>query len=135
MTTSNLNNEFDPTFNWNTDSIIGPLTLNDYQALAADTAIYKGQGTIHGLMYTGLGLGESGEVQGKIKKLYRDVGDEFYPVDKVEAIKLELGDLLWYIAMTATELGLTLEDIATANIDKLESRKDRGVLGGSGDNR
>lgn len=108
-----------------------PLTFTDYQAISGDTAIYPGKGTLFGLMYTGLGLGETGEVQGKIKKLYRD-GDS---PDKREAIKAELGDVLWYLAQTATELGFDLGEIALGNIDKLKSRKERGVLGGNGDNR
>lgn len=114
------------------------LTLTDYQALAADTAIYKGRGTIGGLMYVGLGLGESGETQGKIKKIYRDTNAETvfdYPADKVAEIGKELGDQLWYIAMTAKELGLDLGDIAQGNLEKLSSRKERGVLTGNGDNR
>lgn len=109
------------------------LTFDDYQALADDTAVYPGKGTLTGLMYTGLGLGEAGEVQGKIKKLYRDGG--YYDINKREQIRDELGDLLWYVATTATELGYSLERIAQGNLDKLASRKERGVLQGSGDNR
>lgn len=117
-------------------------TFDDYQALSADTAIYPGKGNINGLMYVGLGLGEAGEVQGKIKKIWRDdlfgqpiENPQKYSPQKVEAIKSELGDLLWYVAQTATELGLSLGDIAISNIDKLQDRKERGVLQGSGDNR
>lgn len=109
------------------------LTFNDYQAMAKETAIYPGSGTLLGLSYVGLGLGEAGEVQGKIKKLIRDGG--YDDPAKVKAIADELGDLLWYVANTAEELGYPLHIIAKANIDKLSSRKDRGVLQGSGDNR
>lgn len=106
----------------------------EYQARTADTAIYPGQGQIMGLAYVGLGLGESGEVQGKIKKIMRDdngvVTDE-----KRAAIAKELGDQLWYLSQTATELGLSLEQIAADNLAKLASRQERGVLSGDGDER
>ncbi len=55
--------------------------------------------------------------------------------EKKEALKKELGDLVWYIAALAIELNLSFNDIAQANIDKLLSRKERGVITGSGDDR
>ena len=55
--------------------------------------------------------------------------------EKREALRGELGDVLWYIAQLATEFDLKLEDVATGNIEKLQSRMARGVIGGSGDNR
>lgn len=110
------------------------LTLDDYQDLADDTSAYPGKGTIMGLAYTGLGLGEAGEVQGKIKKILRD-DQGVLSRDKAEAIAAELGDLLWYVSQTANEIGYSLSAIATGNLDKLASRKARGVIGGSGDNR
>ena len=84
--------------------------------------------------YDGLGLGEAGEVQGKIKKIIRDNGGIITP-EATEEIKSELGDTLWYITSMCENLGITLEDVAQANIDKLHDRRERGVLGGSGDNR
>lgn len=110
------------------------LSLNEYQIRASTTAIYEGKGTIAGLMYVGLGLGESGEVQGKIKKVFRDKLDLTDPTVK-KPIAKELGDMLWYVANTATELGYTLEQIAVENLDKLSDRAARGVLGGNGDER
>lgn len=128
------------------------LTLNDYQDRAQGTAVYPGKGTPLGLIYCALKLaGEAGEVSEKVGKAIRDDGlccpiDVGYP-DKVgvgfndltperrEAIKAELGDVIWYIAGVARELGLTLSDVAQANLDKLASRAARGVLQGSGDNR
>jgi NTP pyrophosphatase (non-canonical NTP hydrolase) len=86
------------------------------------------------LTYDGLGLGESGEVQGKIKKIIRDSGGYISAENKIE-IKKELGDCLWYIASMCDTLGLKMEDVAAENIEKLKSRKERGVLHGSGDNR
>jgi NTP pyrophosphatase (non-canonical NTP hydrolase) len=74
--------------------------------------------------------GEAGEISNKVKKVMRD-GKEL----DIEDIKHELGDVLWYVASFATVLGIDLEEVAQANIDKLKSRKERGVIGGSGDNR
>lgn len=90
--------------------------------------------TVMAVVYDGLGLGEAGEVQGKIKKIIRDNGGIITP-EATEEIKAELGDTLWYIASMCENLGITLEDVASANIDKLHDRQKRGVLSGSGDNR
>ena len=84
--------------------------------------------------YDGLGLGEAGEVQGKIKKIIRDDGGRITD-EHVGEIKKELGDLLWYIASMCDNLEIRLEDVAKGNIEKLQSRRDRGTLHGSGDNR
>lgn len=117
------------------------MQLNEYQNAAAKTALYPGQGTIAGLVYTTLGLGESGEVQGKVKKLLRDAAFTFdasnftIPPSVTEAIVAELGDTLWYVSNTAKELGLTLEDVAVENIKKLSGRAERGTITGSGDKR
>ena len=89
-----------------------------------------GQQHIEALTYCALGLtGEAGEYSEKVKKFLRDG-----TFDK-EAAALELGDVLWYVTRSANELGFSLEYIANKNIEKLMSRKERGVLGGSGDNR
>lgn len=84
--------------------------------------------------YDGLGMGEAGETQGKIKKIIRDAGGDITAED-IQAIKKELGDQLWYISSMCDNLGIKLEDVADANIEKLKSRRDRGTLHGSGDNR
>ena len=84
--------------------------------------------------YDGLGLGEAGEVQGKIKKIIRDNGGTI-DAEGREAIKAELGDTLWYIASMCQNLGITLEEVATYNIEKLVDRTNRGVRHGSGDYR
>lgn len=112
------------------------LTFDDYQMSTDSTAIYPeaGSGSTLALAYVGLGLGEVGEVQGKLKKVIRDDSGELSQ-DKREALAGELGDVLWYAARLASELGYTLESIAQANLDKLNSRKERGVIAGSGDNR
>lgn len=113
------------------------MDMNEYQKKAASTAIYPGAGTggLQALAYLGLGLGEAGEIQGKIKKIMRDEpGMEVSDYNRVELMK-ELGDLQWYVALLAAELGTTLEAIATLNLTKLADRRERGVLTGSGDNR
>jgi NTP pyrophosphatase (non-canonical NTP hydrolase) len=111
------------------------MKLNEYQESAGGFAKYPWAGQIPGRAYTALQLAaEAGEYAGKLAKAIRDdngiISDERHA-----AMILELGDVLWYIQQNATELGVTLEEIAKANIEKLTSRRDRGVLGGSGDNR
>lgn len=99
-----------------------------YQDFTDETAIYP-DGV--GLVYTALGLAsEAGEYAGKIKKIIRD-GTE---VD-VDALAKELGDVMWYVARCAAELDVYLSDVAKTNVDKLKSRKERDVIGGSGDER
>ncbi len=90
--------------------------------------------TLVWLTYDGLGLGEAGEVQGKIKKIIRDNGGILTPEAR-DGIKDELGDVLWYIASMCQTLGLSLSDVAYSNIQKLHDRRSRGVLEGSGDKR
>ena len=84
--------------------------------------------------YDGLGLGEAGEIQGKIKKIIRDDGGIISEEAKKEIMK-EAGDTLWYLASLCENLGTTLEEVANGNIEKLNSRRERGTLYGSGDNR
>jgi NTP pyrophosphatase (non-canonical NTP hydrolase) len=70
----------------------------------------------------------------KYKKILRDKGGEA-DVNDIDQLAKELGDVLWYVAQIATELGTDLETVARVNIMKLGDRKERGVLGGSGDDR
>ncbi len=109
------------------------MTFEEYEKLAARTAIYPERGK--NLIYPVLGLtGESGEVAEKVKKLIRDRN---YKIDTQfkEDIKKELGDVLWYIAAICYELGLSMEDVAKTNIEKLASRKERNMIHGEGDTR
>ena len=107
----------------------------DYQHRTADTAIYPGAGNLVGLTYTTMGLaGETGEICNKVKKIWRD-HDGVVSDEMAQVLGGELGDVLWYISQLATELGLSLESVARANITKLADRKERNVLGGSGDQR
>jgi NTP pyrophosphatase (non-canonical NTP hydrolase) len=109
------------------------MELSDYQALSRRTATYPGAGD--NLVYPTLGLaGEAGEVAEKVKKLLRDDGGVLTD-ERRSALAAELGDVLWYVAQVATEADLELEEIAAANLDKLLSRQQRGVLSGSGDDR
>jgi NTP pyrophosphatase (non-canonical NTP hydrolase) len=124
------------------------MTFNDYQKLAQETAIYPLQ---YRAVYPALGLvEEAGEVAGKVKKMLRDkpylhayllLRQQPEPEHQVEfdqlkeAIKKELGDVLWYIAAVCSDFDLSMEDVAKANYQKLKDRQQRGVLGGSGDNR
>ena len=103
------------------------MDLNDYQKMAARTAIYK---STHSVLYPALGLaGEAGEVANKIKKMLRD--DDF---DRA-GVAAEIGDVLWYIAALSRDLNIDLHDIAMQNLEKLYGRKARGTLGGNGDKR
>ncbi len=104
-----------------------------YQERCRATARYPDAGA--NPIYPTLGLcGEAGEVADKVKKVLRDRQGNFSP-EVIADLQLELGDVLWYVAQLATELGLELEQIAQANLDKLASRAARNVIGGSGDRR
>lgn len=112
------------------------MTLDEYQVQARSTAIYPEEARV---LYPTLKLaGEAGEVAEKLGKLMRDEGllpgDEL-DNDQREALAKEIGDVLWYVANLAADLGLSLEAIGRTNLDKLASRRDRGVLRGSGDER
>lgn len=109
------------------------MDLKEYQKFTRTTAFYPGAGTesITSAIYLGLGLtGESGEVAEKIKKAYRD-GIE---MDKLELAK-ELGDVMWYVSEICNTYNMDMESVLKLNKEKLESRKERDVLKGSGDNR
>jgi NTP pyrophosphatase (non-canonical NTP hydrolase) len=113
--------------------IVEVMTAELYQYQATQTAIFPKE---KALEYLALGLtSEAGEVAGKVKKLIRDGEDvEGFELKKI-AIASEVGDVLWYCAMMAKEVGVPLGDIMQENLDKLRSRKERGKLSGSGDNR
>ncbi|MFQ6539868.1 MULTISPECIES: nucleoside triphosphate pyrophosphohydrolase family protein [Aphanothece] len=109
------------------------MDFRSYQQRSRETAVYPDAGS--NPIYPTLGLcGESGEVADKVKKVLRDRGGVFTD-EVVQALRLELGDVLWYVAQLATELDLDLADIAAANLEKLASRAARQVIGGDGDNR
>jgi len=108
------------------------MNFNDYQLEAVKTAIYPSHLEI---IYPSLGLaGETGEVCEKVKKVFRDKEGVVSDETRTE-LKKEIGDVLWYIANLATDLDLSMDEIAEANITKLKSRRERGVIQGNGDNR
>ena len=109
------------------------MNFQEYQEAANSTVKYPDSGK--NFIYPTLGLvGEAGEIANKVKKIQRDIGnvvDEAFRKD----ILSELGDVLWYTSQLAREFGSSIEEVAQMNMEKLASRKDRGQLGGSGDNR
>ena len=110
------------------------LSINDYQERAHETADYLGMEN-GDYRYQVMGLSEeAGEVSGKFAKAVRDANG-IIDGERREAIKKELGDVCWFVAEIATILDLKLEDVMQGNLDKLASRKARGVIHGSGDNR
>ena len=135
-----MNNDKTPTINGTHDA---GLTMNDYQNAAMRTAMYpspfmmiaEGKSVRVPWVYPALKLaGETGEVAEKLGKVIRDQHGVMTDDQRVQ-LKLELGDVLWYIAALARELGWTLDEVAEANINKLTSRAARGVIQGSGDNQ
>ena len=111
------------------------MTFNNYQTNASRTAFYPRVFKNQGLYYTALGLaGEAGEVANKVKKIMRDNNGNLEEKAKAEIFD-ELGDVLWYCATIADEIGVNLEDVAKLNLSKLQSRMNRGKIKGSGDNR
>ena len=108
------------------------MDFKEYQEQASSTAIYDSK---YKVTYPCLGLaGETGEVCEKIKKVFRD-NDGVFTDEKKTEIGKEIGDVLWYLSAICKDLDLSLEECAIKNTEKLFSRKDRGVLSGSGDNR
>lgn len=102
------------------------MTLNEYQMLAMRFRLDSADEA-----YALFGLsGEVGELHGYVAKAIRD---GFEP--DIEHMKKELGDILWFVAAIATDLGLDLKDLAMTNLNKLESRKARNTIQGHGDNR
>jgi len=106
--------------------------LDMYQQVAKQTAIYPREQAI---IYPTLGLtGEAGEVANKVKKIIRDDGNKINE-GLVQEISAEIGDCLWYISVLADDIGVKLSDIANSNLEKLENRKKKGTIHGSGDDR
>lgn len=101
------------------------MDFDQYQDKTGETAVYPEDSAVN---YLALGLnGEAGEVAEKIKKSIRD--------DKELELEKELGDVLWYLARLADELGYDLSEVAETNLDKLLDRQERGKIHGDGDNR
>ncbi len=109
------------------------MDFNKYQTESRKTA--KRVFTEHPIVYPTLGLAnEAGEFAGKVKKIFRDKEGQISEEDR-QALKAELGDVLWYLAQLCTELDLSLSEVAEYNLGKLFSRLERNQIGGEGDNR
>ncbi len=113
------------------------MEMNTYQDAAGQTdrgtRLMMANGNQAYGAYYALGLcGEAGEVAEKIKKFIRDGVD--YSETRA-ALRMELGDLYWYLARLAACWEFSLDEIAEANLAKLADRAARNVLSGSGDNR
>jgi len=109
-------------------------SFNDYQQQALTTAVHHDNPEMDKSIFAMGIAGEAGEVIEKWKKIVAYRGGIVTDEDKQELSK-ELGDVLWYIAVFAHELGLNLDDIVDQNLAKLASRKERNVIKGQGDNR
>jgi NTP pyrophosphatase (non-canonical NTP hydrolase) len=108
------------------------MDFNTYQSAARATALYPDDLK---LIYPALGVaGECGEVVEQVKKMIRDDNRTLSP-ERRAALCKEMGDVLWYLACLAHDAGIPLDDVATANIAKIQDRKNRGVLHGAGDER
>lgn len=109
------------------------MDFKTYQEESRKTAKYPDAGK--NFVYPTLGLsGETGEVAEKIKKVIRDKNSIIDDTTRMEITK-ELGDVLWYLSQLASELDVSLDDIAKTNLEKLFSRMERDKLHGEGDNR
>ena len=97
------------------------LTLEAYQWKARKTAVFPPEQAIP---YLALGLnGEAGEVAEILKKVIR--GKRDLPSQR-DALISELGDVLWYVALLADQLGVNLTDVAARNLEKLEALQEEG---------
>ena len=105
-----------------------PLTLDQYQQQAKVTAVYPDDKADQYLI-AGL-AGEVGELASIFAKVWRGDGNLKFP-----HAAAELGDVLWFVAMLAKELGYDLSDVAQNNLNKLADRANRGKLKGNGDDR
>lgn len=109
------------------------IDVEDYQVQSRKTAVYPDVGK--NLVFPTLGLaGEAGEVAEKVKKLWRVDFPNPSEGDR-KALAKELGDVLWYLAQLATELRISLADVARLNLAKIAARKEKGAIYGEGDNR
>ncbi|SDM17828.1 nucleoside triphosphate pyrophosphohydrolase family protein [Bacillus sp. OK048] len=90
------------------------MKLNEYQEISARTA------NSHDFELANYGLGITGEA-GEVADLIKKAVFHGHAIPK-DAIKKELGDVLWYLSQIARLAGLTLEEVATGNIEKLMKR-------------
>ena len=109
------------------------MDFDAYQERAWRTAIYPNKGIDY--VYPILGLtGEAGEVAEKVKKVIRDDGGVFTE-EKLDELKRELGDVLWYVGAICSTFDILMSDVAEQNLQKLALREAQNLIKGSGDNR
>ena len=111
------------------------MDFDEYQKLATRTATFEGKQKEYQLLYLGLGIaGEAGEIAEKLKKILRN-DDGVLSEEKREALKHEIGDVLWYLSQLARVLNFSFSEAANANIKKLANRAARNVIKSTGDKR
>jgi NTP pyrophosphatase (non-canonical NTP hydrolase) len=110
------------------------MTFDEYQRQALKTAHNHPDSLMNQTVWAMGVAGEAGEVIEKWKKVVAYKNGIVSEEDKQELAK-ELGDVVWYIAVLAHSLGLTLGEVMEKNVQKLTSRKARGAIKGQGDNR
>lgn len=110
------------------------MNFDEYQQRAQGSVITHKDPLMNKTIWV-LGIsGEASEIAEKWKKIVAYQDGEITAEAKAELAK-EIGDVLWYLAAFAETLDLSLQEIAEANIEKVLSRKARGVTKGQGDNR
>ena len=103
-------------------------TFEEYSKAIESLVLYPRKTEIEALQYVVLGLnGEAGEVAEQIKKAMRNDGGNLTP-ERIESLKKEAGDVLWYLTRLAAELNTNLAEIAQINVDKLFARREKGTL-------
>jgi NTP pyrophosphatase (non-canonical NTP hydrolase) len=110
------------------------MTFDEYQQRALATAIINPDPLMDKTIWAMGIAGEAGEVLEKWKKIVAYKEGKL-SADDLGDLKKELGDVVWYIAVMADSLGLTLEEVMQLNVSKLASRQKRGTIKGAGDNR
>jgi len=101
--------------------------LDEYLKFTDTTAVYPKPTPLGEILYLALGLaGEGGEAANVCKKLLRDgMSDKL-----IEAMKDELGDVLWYWVRMCQALGYSPAEIIEGNMAKLNRRKETGEIQG-----
>lgn len=111
------------------------MDFDEYQRRASATDTTTTDDLTYSRMYLSMGLaGETGEVVEKIKHIIRDKGGAV-SAEKLELLKKELGDVLWYCSQLAKSFGISFNEVAEMNIKKLADRASRGVIKSEGDAR
>lgn len=111
------------------------MTFEEYQKIAPKTAHVSYSDPIMQNSVWVMGVaGEAGELVEKWKKAVAYKEGKFSDEEFAD-FKKEFADVIWYIAVLADSLGLSLEEIMQQNVAKLADRQKRGVIKGKGDNR